>query len=117
MTQAASLSSGGSPKVVLVTGASAGIGRACADRLAGAGWAVIGASRRGTGCDRAASSLWTGLVMNVDDDAAVAAGVDGVSQQHGRPDAVVAAAGDRKSAGSGKSVGLGGRRIIKQKQE
>ena len=79
--------------MVLVTGASAGIGRACADRLAGAGWAVTGASRRGTGCDRAATSLWTGLVMNVDDDAAVAAGVDGVSQQHGRLDAVVAAAG------------------------
>src|SRR5258708_12747301 len=93
MTQAASLSSGGSPKVVLVTGASAGIGRACADRLAGAGWAVTGASRRGTGCDGAATSLGTGLVMNVDDDAAVAAGVDGVSQQHGRLDAVVAAAG------------------------
>jgi NAD(P)-dependent dehydrogenase (short-subunit alcohol dehydrogenase family) len=79
--------------VVLVTGASAGIGRACADRLAGAGWAVTGASRRGTGCDRAAANPWAGLVMNVDDDEAVAAGVAGVSQQYRRLDAVVAAAG------------------------
>jgi NAD(P)-dependent dehydrogenase (short-subunit alcohol dehydrogenase family) len=35
-------------KVVLVTGASAGIGLACADLLHEAGWAVVGASRRGT---------------------------------------------------------------------
>src|SRR5712692_4382358 len=35
-------------KVVLVTGASAGIGLACADRLHRAGWTVVGASRRGT---------------------------------------------------------------------
>lgn len=33
---------------VLVTGASAGIGRACAEELHAAGWAVTGASRRGT---------------------------------------------------------------------
>jgi NAD(P)-dependent dehydrogenase (short-subunit alcohol dehydrogenase family) len=93
MTQAAWLSPGGAPRVVLVTGASAGIGRACADRLATAGWAVTGASRRGTGGDRAAGSRWPGVVMNVDDDAAVAAGLAGVIQQHGRLDAVVAAAG------------------------
>jgi NAD(P)-dependent dehydrogenase (short-subunit alcohol dehydrogenase family) len=31
----------------LVTGASAGIGRACAGELHAAGWAVTGASRRG----------------------------------------------------------------------
>ena len=75
-------------RVVLVTGASAGIGRACADRLAGAGWAVTGASRRGT-----SSGPWAGLVMNVDDDQAVTAGVRGILAQHGRIDALVAAAG------------------------
>ena len=35
-------------KVVLVSGASSGIGRACADHLAGRGWTVVGASRRTT---------------------------------------------------------------------
>ena len=40
---------------VLVTGASAGIGTACAGRLHAAGWSVTGASRRGT-----SSGGWTG---------------------------------------------------------
>jgi NAD(P)-dependent dehydrogenase (short-subunit alcohol dehydrogenase family) len=75
-------------RVALVTGASAGIGRACADRLAAAGWIVVGASRRGTGGNR-----WTGAALDVDDDAAVEAGVRGIIDQHGRLDALVAAAG------------------------
>lgn len=74
-------------KVVLITGASAGIGAACAQRLHAAGWTVVGASRRGTG------SGWSPVVMDVDDDAAVEAGVAAVLHQHGRIDAVVASAG------------------------
>jgi len=73
---------------VLITGASAGIGRACAGTLHAAGWAVTGASRRGTvpaGC--------TGLVMDVDDDESVRAGVAAMLDQRGRIDALVAAAG------------------------
>jgi NAD(P)-dependent dehydrogenase (short-subunit alcohol dehydrogenase family) len=81
-------SSPDSNRVVLITGASAGIGRACADRLAAAGWAVTGASRRGTGGDG-----WTGLVMDVDDEAAVQAGVAEVISKRGHLDALVAAAG------------------------
>jgi NAD(P)-dependent dehydrogenase (short-subunit alcohol dehydrogenase family) len=78
----------GGARSVLITGASAGIGRACAGALQAAGWAVTGASRRGTvpaGC--------TGLVMDVDDDESVRAGVAGVLERHGRIDALVAAAG------------------------
>ena len=57
-------------KVVLITGASAGIGQACADRLHQAGWTVVGSSRRGT-----ASGAWQGLVMDVDNDESVRDGV------------------------------------------
>jgi NAD(P)-dependent dehydrogenase (short-subunit alcohol dehydrogenase family) len=77
-------------RVALVTGASAGIGKACADRLAAAGWAVTGASRRGTG---GSAPAWTGLVMDVDQDASVQAGIAGVIERHGRIDALIAAAG------------------------
>jgi NAD(P)-dependent dehydrogenase (short-subunit alcohol dehydrogenase family) len=73
---------------VLVTGASAGIGRAVADRLHAAGWTVTGASRRGS-----ASAAWTGLVMDVDDDASVRSGVSALLQKTGGIDALVAAAG------------------------
>jgi len=78
----------GGQRVVLVTGASAGIGQACADRLDAAGWAVIGASRRGSH-----SGGWTGVVMDVDDDASVDKAVAQVLERHGRVDALVASAG------------------------
>jgi NAD(P)-dependent dehydrogenase (short-subunit alcohol dehydrogenase family) len=84
-------------RVVLVTGASAGIGRACADRLAAANWTVVGASRRGTAGNPDGSpgttASWAGLVMDVDDEDNVRSGVDGIVREHGRLDAVVAAAG------------------------
>ncbi len=75
-------------KVVLITGASAGIGRATADRLREAGWVVVGASRRGT-----SSGDWQPLTMDVDDDDAVRRGVASILTEHGRIDAVVASAG------------------------
>src|SRR5580704_12475890 len=75
-------------KRALVTGASAGIGRACAEELHAAGWAVTGASRRGT-----TSGGWKGLVMDVDDDDSVRTGVSGVLAAGGRIDALVASAG------------------------
>ena len=57
-------------KVILITGASAGIGRACAQRLHEKDWTVVGASRRGT-----SSGGWTPMVMDVDDDGSVGRGV------------------------------------------
>jgi NAD(P)-dependent dehydrogenase (short-subunit alcohol dehydrogenase family) len=75
-------------KVILVTGASAGIGKACADRLHNSGWTVFGASRRAT-----PSGGWFPIAMDVDDDAAVADGVNRVLRDQGRIDAVVACAG------------------------
>jgi NAD(P)-dependent dehydrogenase (short-subunit alcohol dehydrogenase family) len=75
-------------KVIVVTGASAGIGKACADRLHNSGWTVFGASRRATSC-----GAWTPIAMDVDDDAAVAEGVNRILRDRGRIDAVVACAG------------------------
>jgi NAD(P)-dependent dehydrogenase (short-subunit alcohol dehydrogenase family) len=75
-------------KVILITGASAGIGRACADLLQSAGWTVVGASRRGT-----SSGSWQGLTMDVEDDASVSQGFSDVIAEHGRLDAVLACAG------------------------
>ncbi len=77
-----------SKKVILVTGASAGLGRACADRLQQSGWTVIGASRRGT-----SSGSWRGLTMDVDNEASVNQGVGDVLSEHGQIDALLACAG------------------------
>ena len=75
-------------RVVLVTGASAGIGRATADLLAAQGWTVVGASRRGSG-----GVGWTGLVMDVDSDESVRSGVQVILAEHGHVEALVACAG------------------------
>lgn len=75
-------------KVILITGASSGIGKACSDLLPSRGWTVIGASRRGAqGTDH------QGIVMDVDDDQSVSAGVSQVLAEHGQIDAVLACAG------------------------
>ena len=75
-------------RVVLVTGASSGIGRACAEFLAGSGYRVYGASRRS-----AASSLVESISMDVRDDASVRDAVAGVIAREGRIDVVVNSAG------------------------
>lgn len=74
--------------VILVTGASSGIGWLAAERLAASGRKVFAASRRGTappGC--------TGLVMDVDGDASVDAAVAQVLEGAGHIDAIVLCAG------------------------
>lgn len=77
-----------SAPLVLVTGASSGIGLATADTLHAAGWIVVGASRRGAG-----GSGWQHESCDVTDPIAVAALVDTIVAGHGRLDAVVTCAG------------------------
>jgi NAD(P)-dependent dehydrogenase (short-subunit alcohol dehydrogenase family) len=87
------------PDVVLVTGASAGIGRACAERLHHAGWSVFGASRRGT-----SSGGWRPVVMDVDDDDSVASAMNVVTGASGE-------SGVANGAGAGAGAGRHERRL------
>ncbi len=77
--------------VVLITGASSGIGEACASYLYGCGYRVFGASRR-----IGEAALPAGIVrvaMDVDNDSSVTAAVEAVVAQAGRIDVVVNSAG------------------------
>jgi len=75
-------------RVVLVTGASSGLGLATAEALHATGWTVVGASRRGTG-----GSGWRHDRIDVDDEVAVRQWVAEVADVCGRLDAVVCSAG------------------------
>src|SRR5580700_9890414 len=75
-------------RVVLVTGASSGIGRACAELLAARGYRVDGASRRPV-----SRALVEPVSMDVRDDASVRDAVEGVMAREGRIDIVVNNAG------------------------
>ena len=86
-------------KVVLITGASSGIGQACAEQLARNGWRVFGTSRSAAGASPGASANPTVngsfelIQMDVEDEASVRQGVDIVLARAGRLDAVVNNAG------------------------
>jgi NAD(P)-dependent dehydrogenase (short-subunit alcohol dehydrogenase family) len=73
------------PRVALVTGASSGIGRACAAHLVARGVRVYGTSRT--------PSTGTMLQMDVTDDASIQRGIDSILQREGRLDIVVNNAG------------------------
>jgi NAD(P)-dependent dehydrogenase (short-subunit alcohol dehydrogenase family) len=81
-----------SARVVLITGATSGIGKACAERLAGAGWWVFGAGR-GAGPMSAVDSRIEMITINVDEEASVQDGVAAVLAKAGRLDAVINNAG------------------------
>ena len=79
-------------KVILITGARSGIGRACAEALVTQGHRVYGTSRNPT--DVASDGLgFPLLAMDVDDTDSVLAGVDSILEASGRLDVVVNNAG------------------------
>lgn len=80
-------------KIVLITGASSGIGRACAQRLASAGWTVLGTSRRASARADIEGIGAEFVQLDVSDAAAIQAAIDGAVERHGRLDALVANAG------------------------
>jgi NAD(P)-dependent dehydrogenase (short-subunit alcohol dehydrogenase family) len=77
-------------KVVLITGASSGIGQATAERLVKAGYKVYGTSRRG---GRAGQRAFEMLTLDVTSDESVDAVVNEVMRREGRLDLLVNNAG------------------------
>ena len=86
-------------RIALVTGASRGIGAAIADRLATAGFRVIGSATSEAGAAAISARLGQlrsdsrGIVMRVDDDASVTAGLADVGAREGLPLVLVNNAG------------------------
>jgi NAD(P)-dependent dehydrogenase (short-subunit alcohol dehydrogenase family) len=76
-------------KVVLITGASSGIGASCAKYLADRGCSVYGTGRNVSHLAGAVSMI----AMNVDDDVSVMGAVKSVVERAGRIDVVVNCAG------------------------
>ena len=77
-------------RVILVTGSSSGLGKACCDRLARNGTnRVYGGSRT-----LKAGEGWAHVAMDVTDDASVAAAVAAIVDKEGRLDSVVHCAGN-----------------------
>ena len=76
-------------RVVLITGASSGIGQACAQHLHQRSYRVFGTSRQA----RPDNGSFTMIPMDVDDDASVQHAIDQIIQQTGRLDVVVNNAG------------------------
>jgi len=78
-------------RVVLITGASSGIGEACAKRLAAEGDRVYGTSRHPK--EEASVPGLRMIVMDVNSDESVAAAIDEIVRVEGRIDVVVNNAG------------------------
>lgn len=77
-------------KVILITGASSGIGLMCAQHLRAQGHTVYGASRR---AGQASVAGVLPLAMDVNDDGSVQDGIERIVAEQGRLDVVVNCAG------------------------
>ena len=77
-------------RVALVTGASSGIGKATAERLATAGYKVYGTSRRGATPGQRSFEM---LSLDVTSDESVAAALNALLRSEGRLDLLVNNAG------------------------
>jgi NAD(P)-dependent dehydrogenase (short-subunit alcohol dehydrogenase family) len=77
--------------IVLITGTSSGIGRACAEHLAQNGYRVFGTQRRpvSEGCARGIETL----IVDIDDETAVRGAVERIVASAGRIDALINNAG------------------------
>jgi len=76
--------------VLLISGATSGIGQACAEHLASVGWRVFATGRN---VPRPTAGRVEMIAMDVNDEASVRAGVAVVLAKAGRLDAVVNNAG------------------------
>ncbi len=81
-----------SGRVILVTGASSGIGQACAEHLAGQGYRVFGTSRHPERVPALAGPVQM-IQLDVDDDDSVHAAVSLIVREAGRLDGLVNSAG------------------------
>lgn len=81
------------PRVVLITGASSGIGKVCAEHLVRRGYRVYGTSRRAPPLPDASGNGLRLIAMDVTSETSVQAAVDRVLAREGRLDAVVNNAG------------------------
>jgi NAD(P)-dependent dehydrogenase (short-subunit alcohol dehydrogenase family) len=82
-------------RVVLITGASSGIGQACALHLTQQGFQVYGTSRHADTGRPGQAPLFALIPMDVDDEASVKQGVELILSKEGRLDAVINNAGFR----------------------
>lgn len=79
--------------VVIVTGASSGLGNACATFLAKKGYRVFGTCRNPSGYAKKADEFFELIAMDVTDDESVSKAVASVLAKAGRIDAIVCNAG------------------------
>jgi NAD(P)-dependent dehydrogenase (short-subunit alcohol dehydrogenase family) len=90
MTQEQKTGREGNGKVVLITGASSGIGKRCCEHLASRGMIVYGTSRSLQNSD---GGPYRTFRMDVTDDASVNEGIQQIQSRHGRIDVAINCAG------------------------